>query len=109
MITAEQARKNAEKSEAAKAAIRQQKAEEYIQRVVEPKILEASQAGSWGTFVDIRECADVSHIIARILDDAGFKCKYIQKDGVVTEMTIEWRYSAQSMCKSREVSVAVHM
>lgn len=110
MITAEQARQNTEQSEAAKAAIRQRKAEEYVQRVIEPKILEASQSGNWGTFVDIKDVADVAHVIATILKSAGFECKYIhQNNGVVTEVSVEWRYHPNSTRNNREVSIGVCM
>ena len=73
MISAEQARKNVELHNSKVAAIKRKKAEEYIEKVLEPQIVDASMQGKSDVVVDIGECMEAISEVMGMIQEAGFK------------------------------------
>ena len=83
MITAEQARKNVEHHNARVAEAKRQSAMSFIEKVIDPKIIEASTDGKCDISVDITKCSEVASNILGILHEAGFKTEHTRNDSVI--------------------------
>ena len=73
MISAEQARKNVEQYNDGVAKAKRKAAETFIEKVIEPQILEASMQGKRDIVVDISQCMEVISDVIGIVHKAGFK------------------------------------
>lgn len=73
MISAEQARQNVERYNTQVAEAKRQAAAAFVEKNIEPMILEASMHGKRDIVVDISQCMEViSHVIGMV-HEAGFK------------------------------------
>lgn len=87
MISAEQARKNVELNKAKTAEIKQKKAEEFINHVVDPQITEASVRGECNIIIDMMHGMEVISEIIGMIQSAGFVVERGRSD---TSVRISW-------------------
>lgn len=83
MISAEQARKNVEQYNDGVAKAKRQAAETFIEKVIEPQILEASMQGKRDIVVDISQCMEVISDVMGIVHEAGFKTERGRSDSAI--------------------------
>lgn len=83
MISAEQARKNAEHYHEQTAKAKRQRAEEFISGVIEPKIVEASMNGKTEVSVDIGGYMEVMSEVLGMIHEAGFQSERGRSDSAI--------------------------
>ena len=83
MISAEQARKNVELNKVNADEAKRKKAESFINKVVEPRIVEASVNGKSDTKVDISACLEARTEIMDMIHAAGFKTERGHNDSTI--------------------------
>lgn len=83
MISAEQARKNVEQYNAGIAEVKRKAATDYVDKVIEPQILEASMKGNQDIVIDISKCMDVLPEVLDIIHNAGFKTERNRSDAAI--------------------------
>lgn len=93
MISAEQARKNVEQFNAQVAEAKRQAAVAYVEKAIEPKIIEASMQGKRDIVVDISQCMEVISEVMGIIHEAGFKTERNRSDSAIQ---ITWYGGAEA-------------
>ena len=83
MISAEQARKNAEQYNTGVAKAKRKAAENFVEKSIEPQILEASMQGKRDIVVDISQCMEVISDVIGIVHEAGFKTERGRSDSAI--------------------------
>ena len=87
MISAEQARQNANQYAASEAARKAEKANNYINNVVEPAILQASMIGKTELTVSMTDSLDIISEVIGIITGAGYK---ITRGRADCEFHVSW-------------------
>lgn len=80
MISAEQARKNVEQHNAEVAKLKVTKAKAFIEKVIEPAIIEVSMHGKNEVVVNIGDCLDSLTEVMGMIHEAGFQTERGRSD-----------------------------
>lgn len=83
MISAEQARQNVERYNTQVAEAKRQAATAFVEKNIEPKILEASMQGKRDITVDISQCMEVISDVIGMVHEAGFKTERGRSDAAI--------------------------
>ena len=83
MISAEQARQNVERYNTQVAEAKRQAAAAFVEKFIEPQILEASMQGKRDIVVDISQCLEVISDVMGIVHEAGFKTERGRSDSAI--------------------------
>lgn len=104
MISVEQARKNVEHHNAEVAKLKVTKAKAFIEKVVEPAIIEASMHGKNETAVTIGECLDALTEVMGMIHEAGFQTERGRSDDA---LRITWYANGTPTCHNTVKAVVV--
>ena len=102
MISVEQARKNVELHNAKVAELKMSQAKAFIEKVVEPAIVEASMHGKSEVVVNIGDCLDSMAEVMGMIQEAGFKTERGRSDDA---LRITWL--SESVVTARRAVVVV--
>lgn len=80
MISAEQARKNVEHHNAEVAKLKVTKAKAFVEKTIEPAIIEASMHGKNEAVVNIGDCMDALTEVMGMIHEAGFQTERGRSD-----------------------------
>jgi hypothetical protein len=104
VISAEQARKNVEQYNAQVAEAKRQAAATYVEKAIEPRILEASMQGKRDIVIDVTQCMDVISEVLGIIHEAGFKTERNRSDSAIQ---ITWYGGAEATPHNSAKAVVV--
>lgn len=83
MISAEQARQNVERYNIQVAEAKRQAAVAFVEKNIEPKILEASMHGKNEVVVNIGDCTDALSEVMGMIHEAGFQTERGRSDSAL--------------------------
>lgn len=104
MISAEQARQNVERYTTQVAEAKRQAAATFVEKAIEPQIVEASMQGKHDIVVDMSQCMEIVSEVMGMIHEAGFKTERSRSDSAVR---ISW-YGEGTTPKATRAVVVIH-
>lgn len=104
MISAEQARKNVEQYTIRDAEAKRQAAAAFVEKNIEPKILEASMHGENEVVVNIGDCTDALSEVMGMIHEAGFQTECSRCDSA---LRITWYANGTPTARNAVKAVVV--
>ena len=104
MISAEQARKNVERYNTQVAEAKRQAAAAFVEKNIEPKILEASMHGKNEVVVNIGDCTDALSEVMGMIHEAGFQTERGRSDSA---LRITWYANGTPTARNAVKAVVV--
>ena len=104
MISVEQARQNVERYNTQVSEDKRQAAVAFVEKNIEPKILEASMQGKRDVVVDISQCMKAISDVMGIIHEAGFKTERGRSDST---LRITWYANGTPTARNAVKAVVV--